>query len=29
MNSEEEFVYSQTKGHIRTGFGQLMRPRSR
>ena len=29
MNSEEEFVYSQTEGHIRTGFGQLMRPRSR
>ena len=28
MNSEEEFVYSQTKGHIRAGFGQLMRPRS-
>ncbi len=27
MNSEEEVVYSHTKGSIRTGFGKLMRKR--
>ena len=27
MNSEEEVVYSRTKGSIRTGFGKLMRKR--